>query len=129
MRERKSQEKERETRVIHHGEVNCPELPSLGSDDRSHHRPHFIIAQPTVIESPHGGRISRGRKSECEQTWLHTVEAKREIISLPGSTCLLNCADRADVCRQILDSISVTSRGFSLHPLPHPLSVFVLGAR
>lgn len=51
-------------RVIHHGEVSCPGLPSPGSCDRSHCRPHFIIAQPTVIESPQGGRSSWSRKRE-----------------------------------------------------------------
>lgn len=60
-------ERKKGIRVIHHGEVSCPGLPSPGSYDRSHCLPHFIIAQPTVIESPQGGRSSWSRRRESER--------------------------------------------------------------
>lgn len=71
-------ERERESWVIHHGEVSCPVLPSHRSADRRHHSPHFITAHPTIIESPQGGRCSQTsiRKEGIEIANMERVNEK-----------------------------------------------------
>jgi len=70
--------RERESWVIHHGEVSCPVLPSHRSADRRHHSPHFITAHPTIIESPQGGRGRQGsmRKEDTEIVNMGRVNEK-----------------------------------------------------
>lgn len=65
---------ERESWVIHHGEVSCPVLPSHRSADRRHHSPHFITAHPTIIESPQGGR---GSQSSMRKEGIEIVNMVR----------------------------------------------------